>query len=361
MEALFWFSIGFVLYVYAGYPLLLAVWSRHARTRARQAPPPRRGETAGATPLPPVSVILAARDEAVRLPARIENLLASDYPPDRLQIVVASDGSIDGTVEALAPYRDRIDLLVLPRRGKASALNAAVARARHPILVFADARQQFAPDAICRLVPHFQDPHVGAVSGELVLNPAHSTIGEGVSAYWSYEKWLRRREAIVGSTLGVTGAIYAMRRSLWQPLPPDTLLDDVLGPIRVVLEGYHVTFEGRARAFDEAPRDASQELRRKMRTLAGNFQLLAHEPRLLVPGLNPVWLQFMSHKVGRLLVPYALVAIFATSAALAPRSWIYATAFGAQLVFYALALYGAALDRRGRVTAAAREVNREAA
>ena len=361
MEALFWVSIGFVLYVYAGYPLVLAVWSA---IRRRQRGPARQTRHGGRRPsarLPGVSIVVAARDEALRLPARVENLLASDYPADRLQIIVASDGSSDGTAEALEPYRDRVELLMLPRAGKATALNEAVRQARYPILVFADARQRFAPDAIRRLVPHFEDPQVGAVSGELMLNPAGSTIGDGVSAYWKYEKWLRRREAIVGSTIGVTGAIYAMRRELWQPLPADTLLDDVLGPIRVVLQGYHVTFEGGARAFDEAAEDASHELRRKMRTLAGNFQLLAHEPRLLVPGVNPVWLQFMSHKVGRLVVPYALVAVLVSSGVLATRSWIYAIAFGGQILFYGLAAYGAALDRRGRLAPAAREVNREAA
>lgn len=360
MESVFWISVAFVVYVYAGYPALLAVW---AWTRQRVTRSHRMGRVRDRGQWPGVSVIVAARDEAARLPARIENLLASDYPSDRLQIIVASDGSSDGTVAALAPYRDRIDLVVLPPLGKASALNAAVARARHPILVFADARQRFAPDAIARLVPHFRDGRIGAVSGELMIDPSTSTIGDGVGAYWRYEKWLRRHEAIVGSTLGVTGAIYAMRRQLWRPLPAGTLLDDVLGPIRVVLQGYQVTFEGRARAYDEAPRDAQQELRRKMRTLTGNFQLLVQEPRLLLPGVNPVWLQFMSHKIGRLFVPYALVAIFATSAALAAESWFYAAAFGAQLAFVALAAYGATLDRRERLDLSdgVREVNREVA
>jgi cellulose synthase/poly-beta-1,6-N-acetylglucosamine synthase-like glycosyltransferase len=361
MEALFWVSVAFVVYVYAGYPLLLGLWALIARRiRGASAVLPRR-RPARAAHLPGVSIIIAARDEAVRLPARIDNLLASDYPADRLQIIVASDGSTDDTPGALAPYRDRVELLMLPQSGKAAALNAAVRQARYPILVFADARQRFAPDAIRRLVPHFADPQIGAVSGELMIDPAASTIADGVGAYWRYEKWLRRREAIVGSTLGVTGAIYAMRLDLWQPLPLDTLLDDVLGPIRIVLRGYHVTFESGARAFDEAPRDAAQELRRKMRTLAGNFQLLAHEPRLLVPGVNPVWLQFMSHKIGRLLVPYALVAIFASSAILARTSWVYAVALAGQLAFFALAAYGLALDRRTRAGAGSPEVDREAA
>jgi poly-beta-1,6-N-acetyl-D-glucosamine synthase len=361
MRAVFWCSVGFVLYVYVGYPLLLHVWAaiaqrRRARTEARSGAP------AVSPDQPGVTVVIAARNEQHRLPARIENLLASDYPRDQLQIVVVSDGSTDGTADALAPYLDRIEVLERPAAGKASALNAAVERARHPVLVFADARQRFAPDAIGRLVSHFTDPRIGAVSGELMIDPARSTIGEGLGTYWEYEKWLRRHEAAVGSTIGVTGAIYAMRRSLWQPLPAEAILDDVLGPIRVVLGGHTVTFDSTAHAFDAAPPDAAQELRRKMRTLAGNFQLLAQEPRLLVPFVNPIWIQFMSHKVGRLFVPYALIAILVTSVALASEGWIYALALGVQLSFYGLAAYGAVLDRRERrTTAVPTEVNREAA
>ena len=366
MEALFWGSAGLVAYVYAGYPALLWAWTRLSRGTARM----RRaaaGPEAATDHLPGVSIVIAARNESARLPARIENLLASDYPADRMQIIVASDGSTDRTADALAAYRGRVELLTLPASGKAAALNAAVARARYPILVFADARQRFAPDAIRRLVSRLADPKIGAVSGELVLDceagacGAASTIGDGVGAYWKYEKWLRRHEAGIGSTLGVTGAIYAMRRWLWQPLPADTLLDDVLGPMRVVLRGYRVTFEPGAIAFDEASPDVSSELRRKIRTLAGNYQLLAQEPRLLMPAVNPVWLQFMSHKVGRLLVPYALVALLVASAWLAVDSWMYRFAFAGQALFYGLAAYGALLDRRAAPAAGGAEVAREAA
>ena len=402
MEILFWCSVGLIAYVYVGYPALLGVWAALVRT-------PRVDELADDRPdaaLPGVSVIIAARNEARRLPARIDNLLAADYPQDRLQIVVASDGSTDHTLEALAPYMSRIEVVMLPPRGKAAALNAAVSRARYPILVFADARQRFAPDAIRRLVRHFSRLSVGAVSGELILDceradlkvgpyigpeadlkvgpytgpeadlkigpctgpeaghqaGSSSTIADGVGAYWKYEKWLRRHEAIVGSTLGVTGAIYAMRRTLWEPLPDDTILDDVLGPMRIALRRYRVSFDHTAHAYDETARDAAVETRRKVRTLAGNFQLLALEPRLLLPIVNPVWFQFVSHKLGRLLVPYALGAALVSSVWLAPSSWIYATAAAGQVMFYGLAAYGAVLERRARQTAAAgAEVMREAA
>ena len=356
MEALFWTSVGFVLYVYAGYPLVLALWAKLVSRRST-------GRQSG-TELPGVTVIIAARDEAQRLPARLDNLLASDYPKERLQIIVASDGSTDDTAEALAPYAGRVTLLLLPASGKAGALNAAVREASHPILVFADARQRFASDAIRRLAAHFDDPAIGAVSGELMLETdGRPSVADGINTYWNYEKWLRRREAIVGSTLGVTGAIYAMRRWLWRPLPVDTILDDVMAPMRIVLGGYRVIFDDQAHAFDLAEQHAASELRRKSRTLAGNFQLLAREPRLLVPILNPVWLQFMSHKVGRLLVPYALVAILVSSGALAVTgSTFHRVVVAGQFGFYALAAYGALLERRARRTPmVTSEVFREAA
>ena len=370
MEAIFWLSAGFIAYVYAGYPALLGVWCRVAgRTDPRRTTGRASGaDLYGPRPLPGVSIIIAARDEARRLPARIDNLLQSDYPLDRVQIIVASDGSADDPMTALAPYEGRVEVVKLPPRGKANALNAAVMRARHPVLVFADARQRFASDAIRRLVSHLSDPSVGAVSGELVLDcedgaASRSTIGDGVGAYWTYEKWIRRHEAIVGSTPGVTGAIYAMRRWLWQPLPPDTILDDVLGPMRIVLRGFRVTFDADAHAYDAAAPDASSELRRKVRTLAGNYQLLRFEPRLLLPRVNPIWLQFVSHKIGRLFVPYALAALLVASAALCRTAVVYAAAFAAQAAFYALAVYGALLDRRGRTGAPvdAPEVFREVA
>jgi cellulose synthase/poly-beta-1,6-N-acetylglucosamine synthase-like glycosyltransferase len=232
------------------------------------------------------------------------------------------------------------------------ALNAGVAAARGDILVFADARQQFSPGTLTALVSNFADPGVGGVTGELILDcesgSSASTIGEGVGAYWKYEKLLRRKESLVRSTLGATGAIWALRRSLWRPLPPDTLLDDVLAPMRAVLEGWRIVFEEDAIAYDRAAPDAAAEARRKRRTLAGNYQILAQEPRLLVPFANPVWLQYVSHKVGRLLVPWALVGTLVSSAALATSGAIYAFALAAQAVFYGLALVGAWLDSRER-------------
>jgi cellulose synthase/poly-beta-1,6-N-acetylglucosamine synthase-like glycosyltransferase len=361
MVVIFWLSCAAVTYVYVGYPLLLLLWARVHRRPVADAP---------AADLPGVSIVVAARNEGSCLAARVDNLLHLDYPAERRQIIVASDGSTDDSLAQLTAFSPAVDTIPLPAGGKALALNAGVARARFDLLVFADARQTFAPDALIELTRPFQDPRVGAVTGELLLDvePASgasghevhgdssgdhgsrsaepSTIADGIGLYWRYEKGLRRLESDVWSTLGASGAIYAMRRSLWRPLPAGTLLDDVLAPMQCVLAGYRVVFSDRARAFDRAAPDAEAEAHRKIRTLAGNYQILGLEPRLLLPWRNPVWLQYLSHKVGRLVVPYALVGLMIASAALADRSPLYAGAFVVQCLFYLLAGYGAWLDRR---------------
>ena len=347
-EVVFCSSASVVAYIYAGYPALLALWARLAARPWRPAADGR---------LPSVSVVVAARNEGACLEARLENLLSQDYPESLREIIVVSDGSTDDTVVRLAPYGRRIRLIELPAGGKAAALNRAVEAAANDIIVFADARQRFARDSVRQLVRPFGDPTVGAATGELVLdvetgrpqasNAHPSSVGEGVGLYWTYEKWLRRRESLVASTVGATGAIWAIRKSLWRPLPLDTLLDDVLAPLRVVLGGHRVVFVPEALAFDRAASDAATEQRRKVRTLAGNYQLLWQEPRLLSPFHNPVWLPFVSHKLGRLVVPYALVGLLMSSMALAAEHLVFGIALAVQTAFYVLALHGAtlAMDR----------------
>src|SRR5262245_46152233 len=383
MAWVFWLSCALVAYVYAGYPLVMWVWARY---RAR----PIATATAGTTQ-PGISIVVAVRSEASRVRARIDNLLRLDYRGPR-QIIVVSDGSTDATMSVLASYGSAIDVVDLAASGKAVALNAGVARASHEVIVFADARQTFEPNALSELVAPLADPLVGAVTGELLLDCEHeerrrdrdrrrssssvtssgraprverrsgtdrrtigSTIADGIGLYWRYEKMLRRFESAAASTLGATGAIYAMRRALWRPLPADTILDDVLAPMRCVLGGHRVVFNDRARAHDRAAADADVEVRRKSRTLAGNWQILAIEPGLLLPWRNPVGFQYVSHKVGRLVVPYALLATMATSMALAHRSLVYAGALALQCAVCLLAGYGAWLDHFGRLPAPRRE------
>jgi poly-beta-1,6-N-acetyl-D-glucosamine synthase len=345
MTALFWISALIVGYVYVGYPCLLAVWARIADRRPRRAPF-RPGTW------PSISIVIAARNEAARLPARVANLLGQHYPGPS-EIVIVSDGSTDSPARALARFGPAVRVIDVPAGGKPLALNAGVAASTGEILLFADARQQFAPGAITALVANFADSSVGGVTGELVLDcegqdRVETSVGEGIGIYWKYEKWLRRNESRVWSTLGATGAIYALRRECWTNLPAATLLDDVLAPMRAVLNGCRIVFEEDAVAFDRASTDAAAESRRKTRTLAGNYQILAQEPRLLLPVVNPVWLQYVSHKVGRLVVPWALLGLFIATVALARESVLYAPILVAHGVFYGLALSGALFRARER-------------
>jgi cellulose synthase/poly-beta-1,6-N-acetylglucosamine synthase-like glycosyltransferase len=346
MIVLFWISAAIVGYVYVGYPCLVALWARVVDRRPRRA-----AFTEGHWPA--ISIIVAARNEAARLPARVRNLLDQAYP-GACEILIVSDGSTDDPGAALEEFDGAIRILDMPPGGKPLALNAGVAASTGEILVFADARQQFAPGALAALVANFGDAGVGGATGELVLDceeelDRDSAVSEGIGLYWRYEKALRRHESRVWSTLGATGAIYALRRSCWTPLPAGTLLDDVLAPMRAVLNGCRIVFEEQAVAHDRASADASAEGRRKTRTLAGNYQILLQEPRLLLPVANPVWLQYVSHKVGRLLVPWALIALFAATLALAPAHPLAAAWLALQGIFYGLAIAGAIFNARERL------------
>jgi len=331
---LFWVSGLLMVYTHVGYPLLIRVW---ARLLPR---PPRRGAIE-----PDVSLLIVAHDEAANIAARIDNVLSLDYPADRLEIVLASDGSADDTVERARAYeRSGVRVVAFAnRRGKASVLNDTVPRCRGEIVVLGDARQSFEPGALRALVAAFADPRVGAVSGELVLSDNAGTGAErGVGAYWRFEKSIRSSESLVDSTLGATGAIYALRRRLFEPIPADTLLDDVLVPVRILKRGYRVVFEPAARAHDRVAQP-SQEYARKVRTIAGNFQLFAREAWLLDPRRNRLWLQTLSHKALRLLTPLLLVAALGPSLALA-RDPVYFAILAAQASFYMAALLGCCLE-----------------
>ena len=340
IEAAFWLSVAALLYTFAGYPALIVLLARLAPRPVRRAPV-----------TPTVSVLIAAHDEANTIGARIENCLALDYPRSSLEIVIASDGSADGTVEIARHYAraasPRVSVLAYPwRRGKPAVLNDSVPLCRGEIVLLGDARQRWEPDVARRLVENFADPAVGAASGELMLTSEPGVaVADGVGAYWRYEKVIRRAESDVHSTVGATGAIYAIRRRLFEPIPVDTLDDDVVIPLRIVRRGFRVVFDGRARAWDRAATTGRQEFTRKVRTIAGIVQLLARERWLWVPR-HPVWAQALSHKTLRLVAPALMVTAFSTSAALAGRHPLYATALAIQVGFYALAALGAVTGRR---------------
>jgi cellulose synthase/poly-beta-1,6-N-acetylglucosamine synthase-like glycosyltransferase len=337
IESLFWICLLLLGYTYAGYPLLIALWARMAPRVVRAAP-------IG----PHVAIIVVGHNEAARVRAKLETCVAQDYPADRLRVLFVSDGSTDGTDDAVRAFADpRVELLALAdRRGKAACLNDAVASCDDEILVFTDARQPLNRQAVRCLVENFADPDVGAVSGELVfVDDDMSAFAEGVDAYWRYEKVIRRAEAAVHSVPGVTGALYALRRECFVPIAAGTILDDVAIPMRAAMQGRRIVFDGRAIAYDRASREAAQERARKVRTLAGNFQLLTLMPQLLLPWRNPIVLQFVSHKVLRLVAPWAMAILLACSAALAADSTFYAAALALQLLGYSMPLVGALVPR----------------
>ncbi len=330
----FWISALLLAYIYLGYPLLAAV-----RARFTQRPRLR-------APIEPfVSIVVVAHNEEDRIGARIENLMALDYPADRREIVIASDGSTDATVARARLYESRGVSVrsFAARRGKSAALNVVVPGLRGDVVLFADARQRFDPGTLRALVENFADPAVGAVSGELVITTSDRTAaaGRGSALYWRYEKFIRSTEGSADSTIGATGAIYAIRRALFEPIPDDTILDDVLIPLRIVRKGYRVLFEPRARAYDSASASAQHEFVRKARTIAGTFQLFSRELWLFNPRSNRLWLETMSHKALRLALPALHAALFVASAALAPSSiWFYQAAFAGQAGFYCAAIVG---------------------
>ena len=218
--------------------------------------------------------------------AKLKNLRTLDYPFENIEIIVACDGCHDDTGVLVTPLWRSACLRARfsARRGKASCLNDAVAIARGEILLMTDVRQKLSPTALRELVANLADPTVGVVSGELHLENVHSGFAQGVDAYWRYEKLIRMAESRSGSTIGVSGALYAMRRELFEPLPPGTVLDDVLIPMRVAAAGQRVVFDPRALAWDQPSQQPAEERKRKIRTLAGNYQLVQLAPWLLVRG-----------------------------------------------------------------------------
>ena len=329
MELIFWLSFALLAYAYFGYVLWLWLQVRFQRHPVLQGPI-----------APSVSIIIAVRNEEANLPAKLENLRLLDYPKDRLQIVIASDGSTDQTSTLLRERGSAIVSVILDKsNGKACALNEAVKHAVGEILVFQDARQFVEPDAVRELVSCFADSSVGAASGELVLEArSEASSSEGLGIYWKIEKAVRKLESASGSVVGVTGAIYAIRRELYTEMPPGTILDDVFVPMNVARRGKRVVFQPSAIARDQLFSKKGKEFSRKVRTLTGNYQLLRLAPWLLSPA-NPLLFRFISHKLLRLAVPLLLILILVSSGL--SRGSFYRTVLGLQILFYTLAFVGA--------------------
>ena len=334
---LFWFSLALIVYTYVGYPFLIIVL-------AKLFPKPvDKGDYE-----PQISILIAAYNEKDIIQAKIATCQELDYPPEKLEILIGSDASDDGMDEVVESYADsNVKLVRLSiRQGKVTVLNQLAAQASGEILFFTDARQKLARQSLKLMVRHFADPRIGSVSGELMLVGDESgSYGEGVGFYWKYEKTLRKAESRFGSMLGATGAIYTLRRNLFVPAPADSLLDDMYYPLQAVAQGYRAIFVEDAKAFDQVSASPSGEMRRKIRTLAGNFQILKQIPQLFIPGKSPIAWQLISHKMFRVIVPYFLVLIILANLFIA--GWFYQAFLAGQILFYLLAVLGYLVQNPG--------------
>jgi cellulose synthase/poly-beta-1,6-N-acetylglucosamine synthase-like glycosyltransferase len=341
MNYLYWLAAGLIAYTYLGY----ACWLR-VRMLWRSRPVQRGSFT------PLVSIAMVVRNEQQVLETKLKNLMGLDYPVDRCQIIVVSDGSTDQTESILRTYGSDSRIHIVLKKlaqGKACGLNDAIDLAQGDIVVFTDARQTIEPQAVRLLAENFADPEVGCASGELMLgDAAQGESSQGLSLYWRIEKQVRKLEAASGSVVGATGALYAVRRELLTNVPAGTILDDVYLPMQVVRQGKRVVLDERARAWDHPNLGTEREFSRKVRTLSGNYQLLQLAPWLW-GGSNPIRFEFVSHKLLRLVVPFALMVLLAASFRLSAP--FYRVTLILQLVFYSLSVLALSRLLKGGILA----------
>ncbi|MFI5324275.1 MAG: glycosyltransferase [Thermodesulfobacteriota bacterium] len=348
LEFAFWFSTLIMIYAYFGYPFVLVLLGKVL------------GRQGGESPIisePKVSVILVVQNEQGRLPGRLRNLLRSDYPREKLEILVVSDGSDDETNRILLDIaRDHkgdpkiVPILYPEKRGKSIVIPEVVSAALGEIFVFADARQDFCSNSIRHLVSHFGDPSVGAVTGQLILSKGgeDGAVGENLVKYWEYEKWVRSLESGIRTVSCVTGAIYAVRKDLFPPLPPQLLAEDLYVTLAILSRGHDVLYDPEAVAYDQVQSE-ERELSRKRRTLCGNYQILSMLlENNVVLKQKPLFV-LLSHKGIRLVIPFILVAIIILNGFLAVLSGlaIYKITFIIQIMFYGMGVFHYIFKFRG--------------
>jgi cellulose synthase/poly-beta-1,6-N-acetylglucosamine synthase-like glycosyltransferase len=337
----FWLAIALIVYSYAGFSLLVIVVAHLRNRRVQQKPI-----------TPTVSLIIPVWNEEKAIAGRLDNALALDYPADRREIIVASDGSDDDTHQIVSDYAQHgVRLLCFPRRGKIYALKDAVASATGEILIFSDANSMYRQDALRMLVRNFADPEIGGVCGNQVYLKAKKAdaTSEGEGMYWSFDKWLKQLESLTGSIVSAHGAIYAIRRQLYQPPASAAVTDDFAISTAVIAQGYRLVFESEAIAYEEPTASAALEFGRKVRIMTRGLRGVLMRRRLLNPFRYGFYsLELFSHKVLRRLVPFFLLVLFVASWFLSGTSRFYFGAAIAQTVFYILAGAGYLL-RRHRV------------
>ncbi len=344
-KILFWASITAIIYTYLGYPVVLFLLSsisqvirdlRFILTRAD-----RRRTLGKADGWPAVTLIIAAYNEEDIIDAKIKNSLELDYPRDKLEIIVASDGSTDATNDIAASHSEHGVKLVnyTDRRGKASVVNRTVPQATHDIVVLSDANTMYEPQAIQNLVKCFSGDDVGVVVGEMIFESPNQE-HKGEVYYWRYEVILKLMENKLGAILGANGGFYAIRKNLFEPVPDSTIIDDFVIPLRIAEKGYRQVYSPEARATEETAANVGAELVRRKRIAAGNFQSIFLLWRLLNPFRGYIAFTFVSHKIMRWCAPFFMIVAFVSNILLLAVSLSYAVPFGLQVLFYGSAWLG---------------------
>ena len=292
--------------IWVAYPLAMALLAAVYRRRVVQT-------SAEIGDAPSVSMVLATRDDAASIRARVQDCLAADYEPGKLQVVVALDARGATRPDDIADLQQENVVVVSGDEpgGKAATLNAGMRAASGEVVVFADTHQRFEAAAVRELGRAVRQPGVGVAGGTLVIPVRSGNAGSLALAYWRYERWLRRAEAQVHSCVGVSGSIYALRRELWSPLPANLILDDVYIPMKAALDGWRINYTSAARAIETRGHSTGDEFRRKVRTLTGVLQLCSWLPGVLAPVRNPIWVPFVFHKLLRMITPYLLLVVIA--------------------------------------------------
>ena len=334
MAVVFWACASLITYTYVLYPLLILIWARFSPQRTR----------VDESCFPFVSMVVAAYNEEDVIGKKIENCPAIDYPAERIEFLFGSDGSSDRTNEILSACGDgRVrPFLYQERAGKLNVLNKTVPKTSGDVLVFSDANTMYRPDAINKLVRHFADATVGGVCGQLrLVNPNDSAGGAGEGLYWRYENVLKMAEGAIHTVIGANGAIYAIRRELFCPLPTESvIMDDFLIPLRVLEQGRRVIYDPEAVATENTSPDMQGEFTRKVRIAAANFNAIPHILGLLNPLRGFVALALWSHKIVRWFVPFLAIGALVTNFFILKSGWLYIVTLGLQLLIYVGALLG---------------------
>lgn len=332
LEFAFWLAAGLAVYVYAGYPVVLWLLRLLGGTR-----PVKTDDLT-----PSVTLVISAYNEAAVIREKLVNSVQIDYPADKLEVLVVSDASSDGTDEIVTGFGDpRVRLLRMPQRGgKTVGLNAAVKAAVGEVIVFSDANAMYMKDALRKMIRNFADPQIGAVVGESTYHDADGGAQQSESLYWKYETGIKRLETQLGSTVGGDGAIYAIRRSLYRDMRADAL-SDFVNPMQIVMSGHRCIYEPEARCVEEAGEGFDVEFRRKVRIVNRAWRATWTLPALLNPFRFGLFsFELISHKLLRWLMPLFMIATFVLNLFLLDAGTIYRWTFGVQVALYALALLG---------------------